>query len=124
MGSNVDAVIAALRVALDEAQKSQAVSWKTQAANRWIKRLPRTWTGKWRHLKLPRRASIDRSEFIGHVRAVIAYLEANRDDVGRSLAWWPRRRTQQPLKPIQSAQQSSGQHSNLLKARKPLPGVH
>ena len=124
MGSNVDAVIAALRVALDEAQKSHATSWKSQAANRWIKRLPRAWTGKWRHLKLSARSSIDRSEFIGHVRAVIAYLEANRENIGRSRAWWPRRKAQLLVKPLQSSPQSSAQHGNLLKSRKPMPGVH
>jgi len=48
MAADVEAVIAALRVALEEAQKSDDATWKVEAANRWIEQLPRSWTGRWR----------------------------------------------------------------------------
>jgi hypothetical protein len=40
MSNEVDAIIAALRVALQEAQKSEEAFCKVQAANRWIDQLP------------------------------------------------------------------------------------
>lgn len=67
MAADVDAVIAALRIALDEAQKSSEVHWKTKTANRWINQLPGAWAGRWRQLKL--RGDLDgevrRTEFVG-----------------------------------------------------------
>ena len=52
MAADVDAVIAALRVALEESQKSDDVSWKVEAANRWVEQLPGAWSGRWRKLVL------------------------------------------------------------------------
>jgi hypothetical protein len=40
MAADVEAVIAALRVALEEAQKSDEDFWKVEAANRWVGQLP------------------------------------------------------------------------------------
>ncbi len=81
--AEVDAVIAALQSVLKEAEsRPTPYQWKTRAVNRWINQLP---GGRWRwwHLKLrgdsDRRVS--REEFIGHVRATLAYLETNRDEI-------------------------------------------
>lgn len=95
MAADVDAVIAALRIALDEAQKSSEVHWKSKTANRWINQLPGAWAGRWRQLKL--RGDLDgevrRTEFVGHVRATLAYLETNREAIRSMRAWsWPLRR--------------------------------
>jgi hypothetical protein len=43
MVTDIDAVIAALRVALEEAQKSNETFWKVNSANRWINQLPGAW---------------------------------------------------------------------------------
>jgi hypothetical protein len=79
----VDAVIAALRIAQEEAEKGRGAVWKTRAANRWVDQLPGAWMGRWLHLRLRaglfEEGEVDRDEFIGHVRATIAYLEANRE---------------------------------------------
>ena len=40
-------LIAALRAALEEAQKSSDAFWKVKAANRWINQLPGAWLGRW-----------------------------------------------------------------------------
>ncbi len=82
MAAGIDAVIAALRVVLEEAQKSNAPQAKANAANCWINRLPGAWTGRWRKLVVPANSSgeIPRGEFIGHVRAVLAYLETSSRD--------------------------------------------
>jgi hypothetical protein len=93
MSSNIDAVIAALRVALNEAERSQEHWWKVRAANRWINQLPGAWVGRWWHLKLWSEIGeglISRARFIGHVRATLAYLEANREEIRSTKAWsWP-----------------------------------
>jgi hypothetical protein len=52
MSSNVDAVIAALRVALNEAEMSNQTWSQVRAANRWINQLPGAWMGRWLHLRL------------------------------------------------------------------------
>jgi hypothetical protein len=132
MAASVEAVMAALRVALDEAQKSNERVWKVAAANRWIEQLPRSWTGRWRKLMLAgdTDGDVDRAEFVGHVRAVVAYLEANREQNPRSRKWWPvrsRGAAPQPQKlPQQTAAQvqASARPVNLLRVRKPMPGVH
>jgi hypothetical protein len=94
MSNNIDAVIAALRVALNEAERSQEHWWKVRAANRWINQLPMAWIGRWWHLRLRAQVSweglIPRAEFIGHVRATLAYLEANREEIRSMRLWsWP-----------------------------------
>ena len=129
MAAEVEAVIAALRVSLEEAQKSHATFWKISTANRWINQLPGARFGRWRRLKLSRLTGgdIHRTEFIGHVRAVLAYLEANREAVGRTRTWWP-------MRGASNLTQATGQTPaparpptkpvNLLRVRKPMPGVH
>jgi hypothetical protein len=90
MSSNIDAVVAALRVALNEAERSQEYWWKVRAANRWISQLPGAWRGRWLHLRLwaeTGEGMISRAVFIGHVRATLAYLEANREEI-RSMRLW------------------------------------
>jgi hypothetical protein len=102
--AKVDAVIAALRAVLKEAEnRTTTYSWKTKTVNRWINRLPGAWMGRWRHLKL--RGDFDRevsrSDFLGHVRATLAYLENNRDEVqsARPRSWLPTIRRRQPPTP-------------------------
>ena len=73
MTNQVHAVIAALKVALEEAQQARDTFWKVRAANRWIDQLPGAWLGRWRHLKLRSEymdGDADRKAFIGHVRVV------------------------------------------------------
>jgi hypothetical protein len=49
----VDAVIAALQVALREAEMRTNATWlKAAILNRWIGRLPGAWWGRWRELKM------------------------------------------------------------------------
>jgi hypothetical protein len=129
MAADVDAVIAALRVALEESQKSDDVSWKVEAANRWIEQLPGAWSGRWRKLVLRGDdwGNADREEFVGHVRAVLAFLEANRAQIPSSRKWWsPRRRSnaaQAAAAPAAAAPPPT-RPVNLLRVRKPMPGVH
>jgi len=52
MAADVEAVIAALRVALDEAESSDEVNWRVLAANRWVRQLPGSWKGRWKSLML------------------------------------------------------------------------
>ncbi len=95
MPNNVDAVIAALRIAQEEAEKNADDDdyWDVMTANRWIDQLPGAWMGRWRHLKLYGTSGADvveRSQFIGHVRATLAYLEANREAIQSVRFWsWP-----------------------------------
>jgi hypothetical protein len=92
MATNVDAVIAALRIVLEEAQASLGYWWNVETANRWINQLPGSWTGRWRDLKLKGNSvgEVPRTDFIGHVRATLAYLEANRDAIRTLRTWsWP-----------------------------------
>jgi|SRR5665647_1714400 len=130
MAADVDAVIAALRVALDEAQKSSATCWKISTANRWINQLPGAGLGRWRQLKLSRigRGEISRTEYIGHVRAVLAYLDANREAVSRPRTWWPAQRRATPTHSANPAPaapvRTPAKPINLLRVRKPMPGVH
>jgi hypothetical protein len=128
MAADVEAVIAALRVALDEAENSDDTYWKVEAANRWVDELPGAWKGRWRKLKLRGGGSGDifRELFVGHVRATLAFLEANRAEIpSSSRRWWPMRRrgnaqaaakTEPPAAPARPV--------NLLRIRKPMPGLH
>ena len=50
--SDVNAVIAALCIALSEAETRDDYWWKVHVVNRWIDQLPGGWRGKWRHLRL------------------------------------------------------------------------
>jgi hypothetical protein len=82
--AKIDAVIAALHAVLREAEsRTTTYRWQTKIVNRWINQLPGAWRWRWRHLKL--RGGIDREvgrdAFIGHVRATLAYLENNRDEI-------------------------------------------
>lgn len=130
MAADVDAVIAALRVVLDEAQKSHQDFWRVESANRWISHLPGAWSGRWRRLTLRGDASGDarRDEFIGHIRAVLAFLEANRLQIRASRKWWQLRKRTQVAQAMVSAPAtppaSSPRPANLLRVRKPMPGIH
>jgi hypothetical protein len=93
MASDVDAVIAALRIVLHEAEtRASEFWWKTHLVNRWINRLPGAWRGRWRHLRL--RGDIGdrakRTNVISHLRATLAYLEINRETIAaKRRSWWP-----------------------------------
>lgn len=131
MAADIDAVIAALQVALEEAQKTDASHCKVEAANRWITLLPGAWAGRWRNLVLAAdsEGEAPRDEFVGHVRAVLAFLDANRASIGARRKWWPAYRRG-------ASNQAGGQAArvpastpaarpvNLLRVRKPMPGVH
>ena len=89
--ADVDAVIAALRVVLQEADaRSAELWWKTHIVNRWVDQLPGAWWGKWRQLRLRRDLGSDarRDHLITHVRATLAYLETNRDAIAAQRSWW------------------------------------
>lgn len=130
MAADVDAVIAALRVVLDEAQKSEEPFWKVESANRWISQLPRSWSGRWRKLVLKGDTGGDarREEFVAHVRAVIAFLEMNRQRIPASRKWWPLRRRGSVVpagaNPTVATAPSPARPVNLLRVRKPMPGLH
>lgn len=99
MSTDVDAVIAALRTVLQEAEDREGdYWWNTHIVNRWIDQLPGAWWGRWRRLRL-RGDSGDsdakRDNLITHVRATLAYLEANRDAIAS-------RRLRLPAAPAQS----------------------
>ena len=49
--ADVDAVIAALRIALQEAEARTQGWWKVAALNRWINQLPGAWWGRWNQLR-------------------------------------------------------------------------
>lgn len=93
MPKDVDAVIAALKAALQDVELRDCYSCELRVANRWINRLPGAWTGKWRHLKVHSKildifgSQILREDFIGQVRATIAYLETNKDAVAAATAF-------------------------------------
>jgi hypothetical protein len=128
MATDVEAVIAALRVALDEAQKSDETFWRSEAANRWIGQLPGAWTGRWRKLKLHADGSGDvfREEFVGHVRAALAFLETSRALVPPSRKWWSMRRRSGAAQTVAKTEPQSAttRPVNLLRIRKPMPGLH
>jgi hypothetical protein len=130
MAADIEAVIAALRVALDEAQKSDENFWQVSAVNRWIDQLPGSWRGSWRDLKLAgdTAGEVDRERFIGHARAVVAFLEASRTPTPQVRKWWSlRRRNYTPLpatQPAATPARAPAKPINLLRIRKPMPGLH
>ena len=128
MAADIDAVIAALRVALDEAQRSDEDFWQVSAVNRWIDQLPGIWMGRWRDLKLAGDTvgEVDRAQFIGHVRAVAAFLEASRTPTPRVRKWWSLRRRNSAAQPATqpAATPAPARPINLLRVRKPMPGLH
>jgi hypothetical protein len=87
--SDVDAVIAALRAVLRDAELTSG-TLPTNIVNRWIGQLPGAWRGRWRRLKLRGNAfgNAPRDVVIAHVRATIAYLEAQREALGQKRRWW------------------------------------
>jgi hypothetical protein len=89
MADRVDAAIAALKVVLKEAEKSGDVWWKARRANCWIDQLPGSWWGRWRRLRLRGDLSgdVERRLFISDLRAVLAYLEAHRNEIKLARAW-------------------------------------
>lgn len=92
MGTDIDAVIAALRIELNEAERAGETYWKTGRCNRWINQLPGAWTSRWRNLKIrgDMDGEISRTQFVTHVRATLAYLEVHRDQIKAMRAWnWP-----------------------------------
>jgi hypothetical protein len=116
-------VIAALRVVLREAEsRKHQYWWKTRVVNRWINQLPRAWTGRWRHLKLPGDSERDvpHSDLVAHVRATLAYLEVNRDQIKGSR--WPFRRRKRPPEPIDAEFQDVAESTEkpLKKTSKPV----
>ncbi|MGE5512892.1 MAG: hypothetical protein ACM31O_16765 [Bacteroidota bacterium] len=122
MAGDIDAVIAALRIALEEAQKSGETFWTVKSANRWINQLPGAWAGRWRHLKLAPEyshdGSIGRRAFIGHVRATLAYLEANREAIRSMRIWsWPLRRA----KPQPVVEPIDAEFKDVMSVEKQLP---
>jgi hypothetical protein len=93
MATDVDAVIAALRTLLQEAETRTSESWwHASDVNRWIDQLPGAWRGRWRRLRLLGQ-TVKRENFITHIRTTLAYLETNRDAiaVGRR-SWWSSRK--------------------------------
>jgi hypothetical protein len=128
MARGHEAVVAALRVALEAAQKSNAVHWRASAANRWIDQLPGAWIGRWRHLRLVAEFGdeINRERFVGHVRAAIAYLEAYGSPASSGRKWWSLRRRSAPAQAATPAppKPTPAKPINLLRVRKPMPGLH
>jgi hypothetical protein len=130
MAADVEAVVAALRVALDEAQNSDELYWKVEASNRWLGQLPGAWTGRWRKLILGGDSAGEtlRENFVGHVRAVIAFLETNRAQAPAKRRWWsPRRRStsiQAAAQAVATPVRAPAKPINLLRVRKPMPGLH
>lgn len=95
MTSTVDAVIAALRVVLQETEYSQEEEVLAEVANRWISELPRPWfaAGRWNNLKIDT-YDVPRDDFIRHVRATIAFLEANREQIVANTIWFARKKAE------------------------------
>jgi hypothetical protein len=130
MATDIGAVIAALRVALEEAQRSDAAHWSTDAANRWIGLLPGSWKGRWKSLMLRGDVTshlVHRHQFIGHVRATLAFLEASRAQLPASPKWWSMRRRGDGVQATAKAEPQGAPSTrpvNLLRIRKPMPGLH
>jgi len=111
MASDVDAVIAALRVVLHEVETHTNFArtnfhWKTHIVNKWIYQLPGTRWGRWRKLLLraDRGDLAERPNLIMHLRATFAYLETNRETIAAHRPWWSvGRRTTNPAPEAPSA---------------------
>ena len=130
MAAEVEAVIAALRVTLDAAHKSDEPFWQVAAVNRWVDQLPGAWMGRWRDLKLAgdNVGDADREQFVGHVRAVVAFLETRRMQTPQARKWWLLRRRNAPAHTAAQAAatpaRAPAKPINLLRVRKPMPGIH
>jgi hypothetical protein len=100
------------------------------AVNRWIDQLPGAWMGRWRDMKLAGDSTghVDREQFVGHVRAVVAFLEARRTQSPQARKWWSLRRRNAPAHtPAQvstTPARGPAKPINLLRVRKPMPGIH
>jgi hypothetical protein len=127
MATSIEAVVAALKVALREAEHGEEVQWEARAANRWIDLLPGAYLGRWRHLKLSD-GLVSRSRFVGHLRATLAYLDAFERGTPVRRYWWqpPARVPKQAALPpaATSKPAATTRPVNLLRVRKPMPGVH
>jgi len=128
MASDVDAVIAALRIVLREAEtRTREYSWKRHTVNKWIGQLPGAWMGRWRQLKLKATYSYNneasREDLITHVRATVAYLETNRDTIAAKHSWWPfgRRAVHTAQKPAAAAVKEEPAR---VEKRKEAPAAH
>jgi hypothetical protein len=108
MSNEVDAVIAALRVVLHEAETSTNFYWETHIVNKWICQLPGTRWGRWRELRLRPEDSALRPNLITHVRATLAYLETNRETIAAQRSWWPFGRQATSPAPQASAVRAKG----------------
>ena len=100
--SDIDAVIAALRAVLQEAEHSSG--WlQTKIVNRWIGQLPGAWWGRWRRLYLrgDMDGNVTHANLVGHVRATLAYLEAQRGALSKQRPWW--RFLKAPKRPLARA---------------------
>jgi hypothetical protein len=89
---DVDAVIAALRIVLHEAETRRTEHWwKIHIVNKWIDQLPGAQWGRWRQLQLRADSGSlsERQNLVAHVRATLAYLETNRDTIAAQRPWWP-----------------------------------
>ena len=115
MSSDVDAVIAALRVVLHEVETHTNFSrtkayWETHIVNKWICQLPGARWGRWRELRLRPDSgdSAVRPNLITHVRATLAYLETNRETIAAQRSWWPFGRQATSPAPQASAVRAKG----------------
>lgn len=89
MGTEIDSVIAALEVELDQAEQDDSVHWKSDRCNRWIMQLPGAWTGRWANLTIYSDHNVYRTDFIIHVKATLAYLESKRGQIETKTMRWP-----------------------------------
>ena len=89
MSKDVDAVIAALRIVLREAETRTDHYWEIHIVNKWINQLPGAWWGRWGQLYLESDSfgRAVRANLITHVRATLAYLETNRDAIAAQRSW-------------------------------------
>jgi hypothetical protein len=80
MSTDADAVIAALRVVLQEVERRDDDMWEPEIVNKWIHQLP----GDWAKLELETDDGTfaERENLLLHVRATLAFLESHRDAGG------------------------------------------
>ncbi len=80
--ANLAAVISALKSAhADALSRPSEHWWSPNTANRWVYQLQSDMAANWRHLVIESGRHdgwLSRGEFIGHVAAVIAFLETHR----------------------------------------------
>lgn len=105
--TEVEAVIAALKSVLKDAETQRCSHYYPRTANRWIDRLPGSWRGKGSLKVAPRGEWIAYADFVSQVRATIAYLETNKEVIanGSGASWlrfWRRKPKEAPvsLEPI------------------------